>query len=80
VSVRDCRDVGSPVRDSARGHEIVNLHGEAGVAHTMGPLMQGGAERSGGVNKDKARALRLDSNLSWTLWPEITRTAVYLHN
>ncbi|KAI1521099.1 rve domain containing protein, partial [Pyrenophora tritici-repentis] len=35
----------------------------------------GGAERSGGVNKEKARAMRLDANLSWELWPEITRAA-----
>jgi hypothetical protein len=40
----------------------------------------GGAERSGGVNKEKARAMRLDANLLWQLWPEITRAAVYLHN
>ena len=40
----------------------------------------GGAERSGGVNKEKARAMRLDANLPWELWPEITRAAVYLYN
>jgi hypothetical protein len=40
----------------------------------------GGAERSGGVNKEKARAMRLDANLSWELWPEITQAAVYLYN
>ncbi|KAK1912822.1 hypothetical protein P3342_004758 [Pyrenophora teres f. teres] len=40
----------------------------------------GGAERSGGVNKEKARAMRLDANLSWELWPEILRAAVYLYN
>jgi hypothetical protein len=40
----------------------------------------GGAERSGGVNKEKARAMRLDANLSWELWPEVTRAAVYLYN
>ncbi|KAH5706327.1 RNA-directed DNA polymerase [Parastagonospora nodorum] len=40
----------------------------------------GGAERSGGVIKEKARAIRLDANLPWELWPEITRTAVYLYN
>lgn len=40
----------------------------------------GGAERSGGVNKEKARAMRLDANLSWELWPEVTRSAVYLYN
>lgn len=40
----------------------------------------GHAERSGGVNKEKARAMRLDANLSWEMWPEITRAAVYLYN
>jgi len=40
----------------------------------------GGAERSGGVIKEKSRAMRLDANLPWTLWPEITRAAVYLYN
>ncbi|KAI1676002.1 rve multi-domain protein [Pyrenophora tritici-repentis] len=40
----------------------------------------GGAERSGGVNKEKARAMRLDANLPWELWPEVTRAAVYLYN
>ncbi|KAL6152339.1 hypothetical protein ACJQWK_04811 [Exserohilum turcicum] len=40
----------------------------------------GGAERSGGVNKEKARAMRLDANLLWELWPEVTRAAVYLYN
>ena len=40
----------------------------------------GGAERSGGVVKDKSRAMRLDANLPWQLWPEITRAAVYLYN
>jgi hypothetical protein len=40
----------------------------------------GGAERSGGVIKDKARTIRLDANLPWELWPEIVRAAVYLHN
>jgi hypothetical protein len=29
----------------------------------------GGAERSGGVIKEKARAIRLDANLPWDLWP-----------
>lgn len=40
----------------------------------------GGAERSGGVVKEKGRAMRLDANLPRNLWPEVARTAVYLHN
>ena len=38
------------------------------------------AKRLGGVNKEKARAIRLDANLSQELWPEVTRAAVYLYN
>lgn len=40
----------------------------------------GGAERSGGVIKDKARTMRAGANLPVTLWPEITKAAVYLYN
>jgi hypothetical protein len=40
----------------------------------------GGAERSGGVIKEKARAMRLGSKLPGFLWHEIVRSAVYLHN
>ena len=40
----------------------------------------GGAERSGGVVKEKGRAMRLGANLPWNLWPEIARASVYLHN
>jgi hypothetical protein len=38
----------------------------------------GGAERSGGVIKEKARAMR--GKLPTMLWREITRAAVYLYN
>ncbi|KAF7136791.1 hypothetical protein CNMCM5793_006309 [Aspergillus hiratsukae] len=40
----------------------------------------GGAERSGGVIKDKARAMREGAKLPAFLWPEIVRAAVYLFN
>ncbi|KAI7772911.1 hypothetical protein LA080_013431 [Diaporthe eres] len=40
----------------------------------------GGAERSGGVIKEKMRALRTSSKLPTSLWPEIGRTTVYLNN
>jgi hypothetical protein len=42
--------------------------------------LNGAGERSGGVIKDKARAMRMSSKLPAELWPEITRAAVYLHN
>ena len=40
----------------------------------------GAAERSGGVIKEKARAMRYGSKLPSFLWSEIIRAAVYLHN
>ena len=42
--------------------------------------LDGAAERSGGVVKDKARAMRRAAKLPAGLWPEIDRAAVYLHN
>ncbi|KAJ3558539.1 hypothetical protein NPX13_g9684 [Xylaria arbuscula] len=38
------------------------------------------AERLGGIIKDKARAMRLGSNLPKSLWPEIIKAAIYLYN
>jgi hypothetical protein len=32
------------------------------------------------VIKEKVRAIRLDANLLWELWLEITRVVVYLYN
>jgi hypothetical protein len=40
----------------------------------------GGAERSGGVLKDKKRAMRVGARLPHALWPKIGKTAVYLYN
>ena len=40
----------------------------------------GGAERSGGVVKERARTLRCAANFPEFLWPEITKAAVYLLN
>ena len=40
----------------------------------------GAAERSGGVIKDKGRAMRQAAKLPDALWPEVDRAAVYLHN
>jgi hypothetical protein len=39
-----------------------------------------GAERSGGVLKDKERAMRVGARLPYALWFEIGKTAVYLYN
>jgi Reverse transcriptase (RNA-dependent DNA polymerase)/GAG-pre-integrase domain len=51
---------------------------EPSAAHTQS--QNGAAERSGGVVKDKARAMREGAKLPGALWPEINRAAVYLHN
>jgi hypothetical protein len=40
----------------------------------------GGVERSGGVLKDKERAIRVGARLPYALWPKIGKTAVYLYN
>jgi hypothetical protein len=40
----------------------------------------GGAERSGAVIKEKARANRLSAELPRDLWPEVVAATVYLHN
>jgi hypothetical protein len=40
----------------------------------------GGAERSGGVLKDKERAMRVGARLPYALWPKIGKTVVYLYN
>ena len=40
----------------------------------------GGAERPGGVIKEKTRTMAIGANLPEDLWPEISRAATYLHN
>jgi hypothetical protein len=40
----------------------------------------GGAERLGGVLKDKERAMRVEARFPYALWPEIGKTVVYLYN
>lgn len=59
------------------------LRNRATVIEPSAPYSQaqnGGAERSGGVIKDKERAMRTGSKLPHQLWPEIGKTAVYLYN
>ncbi|KAJ8131105.1 hypothetical protein O1611_g2520 [Lasiodiplodia mahajangana] len=63
------------LRDTFPDHEITF---EPSAANTQG--QNGAAERSGGVIKDKARAMRLGSNLPKSLWPEIIKAAIYLYN
>jgi hypothetical protein len=42
--------------------------------------LNGAAERSGGVIKDKGRSMAASRRISHDLWSEINRTAVYLYN
>jgi hypothetical protein len=42
--------------------------------------LNGAAERSGGVIKDKGRGMAASGKLTQDLWPEINRCAVYLYN
>ncbi|KJZ72743.1 hypothetical protein HIM_07935 [Hirsutella minnesotensis 3608] len=56
--------------------ERKNLKLEPSAPYTQ--AQNGGAERSGGVIKEKARAMR--GNLPAQLWSEIVKTAVYLNN
>ena len=62
-------------------HWITVRHGiklEPSAPNTQS--QNGGAERSGGVVKVKARAMRQGAKLPDYLWPEIVRTAIYLYN
>jgi hypothetical protein len=51
---------------------------EPSAPNTQG--QNGGAERSGGVLKDKKRAMRVKARFPHALWPEIGKTVVYLYN
>jgi hypothetical protein len=42
--------------------------------------LNGAAERSGGVVKQKIRSMRASSKLPAALWKEISKAAIYLHN
>lgn len=64
--------------DAQRWREDQSIAVEPSAPDTQ--AQNGGAERSGGVIKEKWRAMRLDANLPWELWPEVVRSAVYLYN
>jgi hypothetical protein len=51
---------------------------EPSAPNTQG--QNGGAERLGGVLKDKERVMRVGARFPHALWPEIGKTAVYLYN
>jgi hypothetical protein len=70
--------------DQAFGSDWQEYIAENGLIHRITPAYtkepNGHAERSGGVIKPKAIAMRLTANLPTSLWPEIWNTAVYLYN
>jgi hypothetical protein len=51
---------------------------ELSAPNTQG--QNGGAERLGGVLKDKKRAMRVKARFPHALWPKIGKTAIYLYN
>jgi transposase InsO family protein len=69
------------LQQSHQFRDFIKTHGlrfEPSAPNTQS--QNGGAERSGGIIKEKARAMRDSSKLPAFLWPEIVRTAVYLYN
>ena len=59
---------------------IESLHIRIEPSPPYTQALNGGAERSGGVVKQKIRSMRASSKLPTALWKEISKTAVYLLN
>jgi hypothetical protein len=51
---------------------------EPSAPNTQG--QNGCAKRSGGVLKDKERAMRVKARLPYALWLKISKTVIYLYN
>jgi hypothetical protein len=70
--------------ETSLGKKFGNLMSSKGILTERSalytPAQNGAAERSGGVIVTKARCLRNGALLPACLWPEIVRTAAYLHN
>ena len=70
--------------ETSLGKKFGNLMASKGILTERSapytPAQNGAAERSGGVIVTKARCLRNGALLPASLWPEIVRTAAYLHN
>ena len=66
------------------GNAFVQYGKDEGIDITITPratsALNGPAERAGGVVFMKSRVMRIQARLPEALWPEITRTAVLLHN
>ena len=59
---------------------IESLHIKIEPSTPYTQALNGGAERSGGVVKQKIRSMRASSKLPAALWREISKAAVYLLN
>jgi len=59
---------------------IESLHIRIEPSPPYTQALNGGAERSGGVVKQKINSMRMGSKLPTALWKEISKTAVYLLN
>ncbi|RYP30088.1 hypothetical protein DL768_011201 [Monosporascus sp. mg162] len=67
----------------ARDSSVRWLHSEGILVEPSAPYthaQNGGAERSGGVVMEKARAIRIGSKLPHNLWKKPVSCAAYLHN
>lgn len=79
VKVIECDNEITKVKPQV-GHALVAKSIRLEPSAPYAQAQNGGAERSGGVIKDKERAMRTGAKLPHQLWPEIGRTAVYLYN
>lgn len=65
-----------------RSNAITTFFSDQGVKVEPSALytqaQNGGAERPGGVIKEKMRTIAIGAHLPWQLWPEIARAVVYL--
>ena len=74
-TVVECdNELSKPVFETYFTQRFIRL--EPSAPYTQ--AQNGGAERSGGVIKDKIRSMRAGAKLPTELWPEISRAAVYL--
>jgi hypothetical protein len=79
IKVIECDNEIAEVKSSVK--HFVGQHGirmEPSAPYTQ--AQNGGAERSGGVVKEKARAMAQGAHLPSGLWTEVSRAAVYLLN
>lgn len=79
VKVIECDNEITEVKQVV-GRYLENKHIKLEPSAPYTQAQNGAAERSGGVIKEKERAMRTGARLPHQLWPEIGKTAVYLYN